>query len=132
MSGIVYLDTSALVTLALREGGHDDVRELLAGYEGFVASELLRVEAGRVGLRYDDAARAVIDRALAGVALLPLDAATLRTAATLTPESMRSLDAIHLATALAIRDDIAALCTLDARLARAARAHDLTVVPSAP
>ncbi|MCY7341150.1 MAG: hypothetical protein LH603_04670 [Pseudonocardia sp.] len=45
---------------------------------------------------------------------------------------MRSLDAIHLATALLIRDDVDVLLTYDERLASAAEAHHLpTAAPSA-
>ena len=41
---------------------------------------------------------------------------------------LRTVDAIHLATALLIKDELEAVITYDARLAEAARAHDLAVV----
>jgi predicted nucleic acid-binding protein len=51
--------------------------------------------------------------------------------AKLDPPGLRSVDAIHLASALAIRDELAALVTYDIRLAEAARAAGLTVLAPA-
>jgi predicted nucleic acid-binding protein len=48
-------------------------------------------------------------------------------AATLEPATVRSLDAVHLASALAVGTDLEALITYDTRLAAAARASGLTV-----
>jgi len=59
---------------------------------------------------------------LRDVALLPLDDAT-----SLEPPRLRSLDAIHLATALSVRDDVGAFLTYDERLAEAAERHGLPV-----
>ncbi|MDQ6771926.1 MAG: PIN domain-containing protein [Candidatus Dormibacteraeota bacterium] len=51
-----------------------------------------------------------------------------RTAARLRPPELRSLDAIHLASALRVRDRIEAVVAYDRRLASAAREADLDVV----
>ena len=48
-------------------------------------------------------------------------------AAALEPAELRTLDAIHLATALAVREDLAGLVTYDRRLAAAAERLDLEV-----
>jgi len=61
------------------------------------------------------------------VALLPLDDAILDAATALRPTGLRSVDALHLATALSIRDEIGAFVTYDERLAVAATEHGLSV-----
>lgn len=60
--------------------------------------------------------------------LIELDAATARFAGELEPAALRSLDAIHLASALAVADELEAFITYDSRLADAARNAGLTVV----
>ena len=69
----------------------------------------------------------------AGIALLPLDETTLRSAETLAPPGVATLDAIHLASALRVADAdlLGALMTYDSRLAAGAAAHGLPVVGSA-
>jgi len=62
------------------------------------------------------------------IALVPIDAGILRRAAELQPPDLRTLDAIHLATALLLQSDIAGLITYDGRLAGAAAAADITVL----
>ena len=49
-------------------------------------------------------------------------------AATMEPIELRTLDAIHLAAALALSDDLAAVLTYDHRMADAARARGVEVV----
>lgn len=61
------------------------------------------------------------------VALLPLDDALLDDAISLRPTGLRSLDAIHLATALSVRDEIGAFVTYDERLVVAAEDEGLSV-----
>ena len=75
-----------------------------------------------------DAARA--EAVLGDVALIPIDDGIVRPAADLTPETPRSLDAIHLATVLILAGDVDRLATYDGRLADAAAAEGMDV--SAP
>jgi predicted nucleic acid-binding protein len=70
------------------------------------------------------AAQAVFAR----IEMLDIDPPLLREAASLDPIGLRSLDAIHLATALSIRDELGALVTYDRRLGSAARAYNLEVL----
>lgn len=70
----------------------------------------------RYGDRYAKDARAWLE----GVALLPLDDAVLDEATSLQPAGLRSLDALHLATALSVRDEIGVFITYDERLEAAA------------
>ena len=69
-------------------------------------------------------ARAVLD----AVILLSMPAATFERAALLDPTIVRSLDALHLAAALELGDELAGFITYDDRLASAASAHGITVV----
>ena len=96
-----------------------------------MSSALLAVEAiracARYGDRYADDARAW----LVGVALLPLDDAVLDIARSLPPAGLRSLDALHLATALGIRDEVGVFVTYDERLGAAVEDHGLDVTEPA-
>jgi hypothetical protein len=68
-------------------------------------------------------AEAVLD----GIALIPIDEGILRAAASLAPRDLRTLDAIHLASALSFGRDLAALVTYDQRLAEAATGAGIDV-----
>jgi predicted nucleic acid-binding protein len=116
------------VKLPLKEPELNALLEELAEWDGFVSSALLAVEAIRACLRYGEdratEARAFLD----GLSLLPIDEAVLDEAASLGPARLRSLDALHLATALTIREEIGVFVTYDQGLADAARARGLPVV----
>ncbi len=74
--------------------------------------------------------RQEIEAWLAGVSLVPMDDATLSVAEAVSPASVATLDAIHLATALrlAAKGHVASIMTFDARLAEGAREHGLPVI----
>jgi predicted nucleic acid-binding protein len=126
---VVYADTSALVKVVL------DEREsaALVAYVStvgrrFVSSALVTVEAVRavrIGAGSAEA-ESVMASILTGVSRVAITDAVLRRAAVLEPADLRSLDAIHLATALEL--ELAEMVVYDRRLADAARAHGLTVV----
>jgi len=65
------------------------------------------------------------------VSLLPLDDLILDIASELEPTRLRSLDALHLATALSVRDEIGLFVSYDERLAEAAADQGLTVAQPA-
>lgn len=113
--------------LPLREVEHDALRAELAEWEGYVSSALLAVEAIRACEKYTAEHAADARAWLEGVALLPLDDGVLDAATSLEPSGLRSLDALHLATALSVRDEIGVLVTYDKRLAEAAEGHGLIV-----
>ena len=73
------------------------------------------------------AARAVLD----AVTVLTLPTEVFEAAGRLDPELLRSLDAVHLASALMLGDDLDALVTYDERLALAARGNGVAVVAPA-
>jgi len=115
------------VKLVLREREEGALRAEMAEWDGYVSSALLGVEA--VGASRRCRAEYASDARdwLRDVALIPLEEALLDGATALNPPVLRSLDALHLATALSIRDDIGAFLTYDRRLAEAAEQHGLPV-----
>ena len=124
----VYLDTSALGRLLLGEPDAPAILRALGAFDQRVASRLLRVELRRLALRKELPADA--DRLLSGVALLPVDADVLGAAESVAPNTVATLDAIHLVTALRLSSArrLDAVMTYDRRLADGARHHGLTVL----
>lgn len=123
----VYLDASAAVKLVVREPESASVRRFLAGEVTRMSSRVLAVELLRAVARASPAA-AEQARSLLGVMdFVELDETVAERAGTLQPAGLRSLDAIHLASALAVADELDAFVTYDARQADAARALGLAV-----
>lgn len=124
-----YLDTSALVRLVVAEAETDALRAWLVGAErDAVSSDLARTELLRAVRRATPdrvvQARAVLD----AVTLLEVSTAIFEEAGRLDPVIVRSLDAVHLAAALSLGDDLEGLVTYDSRLAEAASANGIVVI----
>jgi len=122
-----YLDTSAFLKLVLSEPESHALRAELAAADTLVSSTLLLVESRRAAARYGPLAVARTRAALATVTMVPLDDATLEHAADLKPAELRSLDALHLATALSLGHDLERFFCYDRRLTTAASALHLDV-----
>ena len=126
-----YLDASAIVKLATLEAETEALRAHVRQHQHLITSRLATVEVPRALLRRGpasvDAGAVGIQAAFEHLQLVELDEAIARTAADLMPDTLRSLDAIHLASALAIGDELAEFITYGARLATAARAAGLEV-----
>jgi uncharacterized protein len=116
------------VKLPLKEAGAEALLTQLAEWDGYVSSALLGPEAIRACARYGEAYAAEARSLLFDVSLLPLDDTVLEEAASIQPVQLRGLDALHLATALTIRDDLGAFAVYDQRLAEAAKRHGLPVM----
>lgn len=113
----------------ITERESDDLTTWLSAHPAHRAgSALLRVELVRSCRRVDPRALPAARRLLAATELVPVTSALLDDAAELEHPHLRSLDAIHLAGALSIRDDLTAFVAYDERLADAARAAGLVVV----
>jgi predicted nucleic acid-binding protein len=124
----IYVDTSAAVKLLVREPETSALRRWLGEKErDLVSSDLLRTELSRVALRLGDGTRRT-EAILAGMIVLPVTTATFDSAGALEPATMRSLDALHLAAALDLGDELDAILTYDERLGAAATAHGVDVV----
>jgi len=97
-----------------------------------VTSVLSSVEVGRLARGADlDAPRRAAS-VLASVNSLPLDGGIVLEAIRLEPGRLRSLDAIHVASALSLGARIASLCTYDVRIEQAAASAGLRVLTPAP
>lgn len=120
---LVYLDASAIVKLVVREPESPVLFEWLAARPDRVSSVVARIEVLRALARAYPSAAAARRRALEAldrIGSLALDRGIVDTASDLGPPELRSLDAIHLATALSLGADLAGLVTYDDRLAAAA------------
>lgn len=111
--------------LPLGEPEADALRDELTRWDGFVSSALLMTEAVRACRRYGQRFARQAERGLNAVSLLPIDRAVLERAASLEPPTLRTLDALHLATALTLAEDLGVLIAYDDRLLAAASAHGL-------
>jgi predicted nucleic acid-binding protein len=123
---LVYLDASAFVKLVVPEPETPSLRAALQGVVRVVASEILEVEALRASRRAGGDTTAVRAQ-LAAVRLMPLTGDIRTLAGALNPPSVRSLDAIHLATALSLHERLAGLFTYDQRMSSAASDAGLDV-----
>ena len=122
-----YLDTSAFLKLLVAEAESDALQAWLVAHGPTWSSHLLRTEALRASLRLG-IDQLAIDEALETVSLMLPAVSTFLTAGTLEPALLRSLDALHLASALELGADLEGLVTYDARLAGAATAASVIVV----
>jgi predicted nucleic acid-binding protein len=132
---VCYLDASAVVKLLTPEAETDALREHLKRYSTRVTSRLAAVEVPRAlarrGRESVRAGAATLAEILEGLVIVELDEAIAAAAAGIEPPQLRSLAAIHLASALALGPDLETFVSYDARLANAARATGLTVVAPA-
>lgn len=133
---IVYVDTSALLKRVVvepeSEALRSEIARLAAAGELLVSSALTWVEVERALRRaaVPDLG-ALTDAALSGIDEFPLRPAVLDRARAIGPATLRTLDAIHLASAVGIRTD--QMITYDDRLAEAARGEGIAVLaPAGP
>jgi predicted nucleic acid-binding protein len=133
----LYVDASALVKLVLREPETEALRAYLMARLAPMTSRIATVEVRRAIGRaierdmegpQEEALLAIWER----VDVIELDAAIAASAARMAPPTIRSLDAIHLASALAVGDELDAFVTYDMRLADAAARAGLTVRAPGP
>lgn len=124
-----YLDTSALVKLVVAEAETEVLLAWLAGRSGQpTSSDLARTELLRVVRRVAPDRLERARRVLDSVALIALSTETFEEASRLAPATMRPLDALHLAAALRLGDDLDAVVTYDDRLADAVRLNGASAV----
>lgn len=116
-----YLDSSAFVKLVVTEARSAELRTYLKRHPRRVSSALLRTEAVRAVRLAGPDALAQTRRALRAIDLVAVGDGILDAAGTLEPGVLRTLDAIHLATAMTLGDDLDVVITYDARMAESAR-----------
>lgn len=117
-----YLDSSAIVKLAVEEQESGSLRRHLRRRSGpLTSSAVARTEVLRALLDEGEAGLARGRDVLGRLNLVRVNDRVLNAAGSLLPSNVRSLDAIHLATALQLGDDVRQLITYDERMSDAAR-----------
>jgi hypothetical protein len=127
---VTYVDSSALVKLIVREAETDALRSYLGSAGTLTSSILATVEVSRAVARVAPDSKAVMTAVFDAVAMVAFDARIAARAGALAPASLRTLDAVHLATALELAGDVTAFVSYDDRLSAAA--HDLGLPVVAP
>ncbi|CAN5200031.1 type II toxin-antitoxin system VapC family toxin [soil metagenome] len=121
MTAVFYIDSSAVVKLLLEE---THSQQLTAFYDehrsdAWVSSSLMRIEVARTVTRALPSAQAEVPALLAAFGYLAIDDEIVEAAAREPDPDLRSLDAIHLASARVLGEQLAAVVTYDERLAAA-------------
>lgn len=126
-----YVDTSAFVKLIVDEDGSDAMftwaRAQEAQGEGLWSSDLLRTEALRAARSLGSDQLARTRTVLDAFALVELSRDTFARAGELEPAIMRSLDALHIAAALELGDDLDGIVTYDDRMSAAAHSTGIAI-----
>jgi uncharacterized protein len=116
-----YLDSSAIVKLAVREPESEALRRYLRRRRPLISSALARTEVLRALRPGGEEAMSAGRRVLARIDLIRVNDRVLNNAGSLHPVELRSLDAIHLATATRLGSDLGEVVTYDDRMASSAR-----------
>lgn len=127
---MIYLDSSALLKLLHEERESAALEQWISTRAAtpMVSSELAKVEVIRASRRVNAAALPSARALLAGLDLIPLSSDLVEEAADAGEPPLRSLDAIHLVSAMSIRPHLSAFVVYDHRLAQAASAAGLDPV----
>ncbi|MEX2237294.1 MAG: type II toxin-antitoxin system VapC family toxin [Dehalococcoidia bacterium] len=116
----MYVDSSAVVKLILQEDESAALHEFLAKYPVSYSSSLTVVEVTRAVLRHAPELLSDAQNVLRELTLLGMDEEVLSRAAHVAPVTLRTLDAIHVASALELGIELEILVTYDQRMADAA------------
>lgn len=129
---VYYLDSSGAAKFVVEEAESAALDAWVESQQvSFTTSLLTRVELLRFASRYGASAIAEVDDFWSLLDVTPFSEQVAEHAGQLNPVTLRSLDAIHLATALNLGDGIAGVVTYDHRLAEACLVHGLEVVAPA-
>lgn len=130
---MIYIDTSAFVKLIWPEAESPSLKQYLSEHAGqqLVSSALLTIEVRRAVQREDSGRLLRADLLLTRVGQVAVTGAVVESASRFPEPTLRSLDAIHLATALMLGDDVDVLLSYDKRLCAAAQAHRIGTVSPA-
>jgi|GEM_PF-80797 predicted nucleic acid-binding protein len=126
---MIYLDSAAVVKLAHAEPESPALRRWLdeRADTGWISSVLTEIEAFRALARYAPEAAFRLPPVLDQIDLIDVDPSIRVLARAVKPVTVRSLDAIHLGTALYSRRQLTSFVTYDKRLLDAAQAMNLQV-----
>ena len=121
-AAVTYIDSSALVKLAVAEPESTALRRYLSRRGPLVVSALARTEVARALLPAGTEATLRGEDVLRRIELLRMNDRVLTDAGKMLPVDLRSLDAIHLATAQQLGATLKRVVTYDTRMANAASA----------
>ncbi len=126
---MIYLDSAAVVKLVHAEPESAALRSWLDEQTEvqWISSVLTEIESFRALARYAPEAVSRLPAVLDQIDLIDLDQRIRMLAQTVTPATVRSLDAIHLGTALRARSSLTSFVTYDKRLLDAAQAAGLPI-----
>jgi uncharacterized protein len=134
-TGILYVDTSALLKLLVREAESAAIERELVQWPSLAASIVTEVELPRAVARArEDRPDAVIDGSLvlqsvvASAAIVPLSEDIVAAARNVAPVHVGALDAIHVASALSLGQELAGVATYDNRMQDALERLGITVL----
>lgn len=129
-ASVAYLDSSALIKLIVVEAESGALRRELAHWPRRTSSLIAHIEVTRAATRLGASAPALAARALSDLDLLAIDPIA-HAASRIGGALLRSLDAIHLATAASIAAELGALITYDRRTIAEGQALGLPVLTPA-
>lgn len=120
---MIYLDTSALVKLVVEEAETAALRRFIAGVDqqSLITSALSRAELLRAAHRQGSDTLAKAREVLDAITAITINEALLDAAGAIQPPTLRTLDAIHLATAAELGAELRGFVAYDTRLLAAAR-----------
>ena len=125
----MYVDTSAFLKMVGRETHSAAMRRFAKQNDGnLVSSDLMRTEAIRTSRRHSKAALTETRTRLEVLTMLSLTPEVFDRAAELDPGILRTLDALHLSSALSLGDELDGIVTYDLRMAEAAAIHGVRVI----
>ena len=126
---MIYLDSSALVKLVFEEKESAALADWLSGHQDLplISSALATVEVLRTCRKINPVALWLAQRIVDGLDLVAVDADVIRAAALLEPSELRSLDALHLASALSVGSATVTFVSYVVRLSEAAAHAGLAV-----
>jgi predicted nucleic acid-binding protein len=125
---VFYLDSSAIVKLIVREPESLALRRYLRRRRPLVASALARAEVMRAVLPLGETALRRVVEVVRRIELVRVNDRVLSAAGVLEPVELRTLDAIHLATAALFEESLGGLVSYDPRMLEAARSMGWAVV----
>lgn len=134
-SGILYVDTSALLKLIVREAESKVIEAELLQWEDIATSVVTEIELPRAVARArEDRPDNVIDGSvvlqsvITAAMIVPLDPGIISKALNVKPIHVGTLDAIHIGSASSLRPELAAVATYDKRMQRALALMEIEVL----
>lgn len=126
---VFYVDASAFLKLVARERHSGPMRRWAEANDGsLISSDLTRTEALRTARRHSQNGLAETRIRLEVLTTLSMTAEVFDRAAELDPQILRTLDALHLASALTLGEELEGIVTYDRRMAEAAALHGVRVI----